>query len=343
MPCGPQNLPGSWLRSLPNRPITLPSRSTMLTRSSSSATYITSSRVDVQLGRPLEAGPHVEVLAVGREDLDAVVLAVGDVDLALVLPDAVHGVEEARACPSCRAGRARCPARPRTSAACRLPRTCGRGCCDSRPRRRSRRRATTLTSVGWWNGRAGVADAVEHRHAAAGGVRTGRLAHVLRVAGVGVLVARAERQAMSARSCRTSARPAGRGRRSTAVSSGVMHMPWASSKMPSPQASSILPDLSKTDVRVLGAREDVDVVLRVDRDRADLAPLPARGQLAPALDQLVLAIAGFDNDLVSADGHVRATSARSFPRVLPPCHPERSEGSVAAHEMRILSVLPPSG
>src|SRR5207302_8127038 len=40
MPCGPQNLPGSWLRSLPKRPITLPCRSTMLTRSSNSATYI---------------------------------------------------------------------------------------------------------------------------------------------------------------------------------------------------------------------------------------------------------------------------------------------------------------
>ena len=53
-------------------------------------------RVDVELGRAAEAGPHVEVLAVRREDLDAVVLAVGDVDLALVLPDAVHGVEVAR-------------------------------------------------------------------------------------------------------------------------------------------------------------------------------------------------------------------------------------------------------
>ena len=32
--------------------------------------------VDVHVGRPLEAGPHVDEFAVGREDLDAVVLAV---------------------------------------------------------------------------------------------------------------------------------------------------------------------------------------------------------------------------------------------------------------------------
>src|SRR5882672_9510895 len=39
--CGPQNLPGALLRSLPNRPMTLPSRSRMLTWSSSSEMYTT--------------------------------------------------------------------------------------------------------------------------------------------------------------------------------------------------------------------------------------------------------------------------------------------------------------
>src|SRR5690242_6027154 len=46
-------------------------------------------RTVVQLGGALETGPHVEIVAVGREDLDAVVLAVGDVHLALVLPDRI--------------------------------------------------------------------------------------------------------------------------------------------------------------------------------------------------------------------------------------------------------------
>ena len=97
MPCGPQNLPGSWLRSAPNRPIRFPSRSTMLKRSSSSATYIrfSSGPTYSLVGRPKPVHMSM-ILAVWREDLDAVALAVRHVDLAVVLPDAMHGVEVAR-------------------------------------------------------------------------------------------------------------------------------------------------------------------------------------------------------------------------------------------------------
>src|SRR5262249_47468399 len=48
---------------------------------------------NVQLRRALEAGPHIQVLAVWCEDLDAIVLAVGNVNLAALLPDGMHRME----------------------------------------------------------------------------------------------------------------------------------------------------------------------------------------------------------------------------------------------------------
>src|SRR5205814_7448656 len=47
-------------------------------------------RVYVDLAGLVVAGPGLEVLAFGREDLEAVILPVGHVDPALVLPDAVY-------------------------------------------------------------------------------------------------------------------------------------------------------------------------------------------------------------------------------------------------------------
>src|SRR5438105_2554979 len=53
--------------------------------------------IDEDLARLEESRPHVKVLAVGREDLDAVVRSVRDVDLPFVLPDAVDQLELAGA------------------------------------------------------------------------------------------------------------------------------------------------------------------------------------------------------------------------------------------------------
>src|SRR5207244_8645334 len=49
----------------------------------------------IQFGRSLETGPHVQIVAVQVEDLDAVVFPVSDVDLSLVLPDRMHSMEKA--------------------------------------------------------------------------------------------------------------------------------------------------------------------------------------------------------------------------------------------------------
>src|SRR5436190_145374 len=51
---------------------------------------------NVQFRRPLKAGPHAQIVAVEIEDLDAVVFTIGRVDLALVLPDRMYGVKDAR-------------------------------------------------------------------------------------------------------------------------------------------------------------------------------------------------------------------------------------------------------
>src|SRR5205823_13856006 len=139
---------------------------------------------DVDLGWPPGAGPHVEVLAVRREDLDAVALAVGDVDLAGVLPDATDRVKLVRA----------------NLGVAELP-----GVADLAPRfqQLALRRVLVDAAVAvavrdvdlavWADadvGRVvergpGVADAVLHRQAAAGEVRIAGLADVAGVAGVG--------------------------------------------------------------------------------------------------------------------------------------------------------------
>ena len=51
---------------------------------------------DVQFGRALEAGPDVQEIAIARENLDSIVLAIRDINLAGVLPDGMDGVEEVR-------------------------------------------------------------------------------------------------------------------------------------------------------------------------------------------------------------------------------------------------------
>jgi hypothetical protein len=55
-------------------------------------------------------------------------------------------------------------------------------------------------------------------------------------------------------------------------------------------------------VGVLGAGEDVDVVLGVHRYAGALAPAPACGQFSPALDELINAVADVGDDLLSG-GH----------------------------------------
>src|SRR5215472_2273788 len=52
--------------------------------------------VNVHVGRALHLRPHVEELTIGREDLDAVVLAVEQEDAVGVHPDAVRRMELAR-------------------------------------------------------------------------------------------------------------------------------------------------------------------------------------------------------------------------------------------------------
>ena len=48
--------------------------------------------------------------------------------------------------------------------------------------------------------------------------------------------------------------------------------------------------------RMLAAIEDVDVVLAVDRDRADVGQIPAVGQLRPVLDHAIAMLARAQND-----------------------------------------------
>ncbi len=49
--------------------------------------------VDVHVGWPLQVDPHADELALGGEDLNAVVLTIEDVDPITVHPDAVWRVE----------------------------------------------------------------------------------------------------------------------------------------------------------------------------------------------------------------------------------------------------------
>src|SRR5688500_11004861 len=56
-----------------------------------------------------------------------------------------------------------------------------------------------------------------------------------------------------------------------------------------------LPRAIKDHIRMLGPGEDMDAIAGVDAHRADLPPQPPRWQLAPALDQLILALPGFDD------------------------------------------------
>ena len=53
-------------------------------------------------------------------------------------------------------------------------------------------------------------------------------------------------------------------------------------------------------IRMLSPREDVDVVVGVRGDCADLAPLPPLRHFAPALDELVLAVAYFNFHVISS-------------------------------------------
>jgi hypothetical protein len=61
-------------------------------------------------------------------------------------------------------------------------------------------------------------------------------------------------------------------------------------------------------IRVLRARKHVHVIVRVNGDGADLTPSPAGWKLAPAVYQLVLALACIDNDWLR-NCHQRAPSA----------------------------------
>ena len=67
---------------------------------------------------------------------------------------------------------------------------------------------------------------------------------------------------------------------------------------------------------MLRAREDVHVVLRVAGDAGAEAPLPALGQLAPALDELVLTLTHIDVPGVDCHDLIpplfRATSLRRY-------------------------------
>ena len=72
-----------------------------------------------------------------------------------------------------------------------------------------------------------------------------------------------------------------------------MQMPWASSKMPSPQRSTILPDLSNTRY---GCSMRVKTWTLSSESTATPRPGPiaSRRDFAPALDQLVLTVADID-------------------------------------------------
>ena len=82
--------------------------------------------------------------------------------------------------------------------------------------------------------------------------------------------------------CRTSGRSAGSRSTKYSVSSGVMHIPWASSKMPSPQESISFAGLVEDPVGVLGPGEDVDVVVANPRPRRRPGPRSSRRAAASA-------------------------------------------------------------
>jgi hypothetical protein len=122
-----------------------------------------------------------------------------------------------------------------------------------------------------------MADAGVRGHAASGEVRVADVdAGLLRVAGVGVLAARTERQAVTALFVELQHDLAEAvdevrrvvGRDADAV--GVLEDALA-------PAVDHLAALVEHQVRVLHAREHVHVVAGVDRNAANLAPLPAAG------------------------------------------------------------------
>src|SRR6266568_4462178 len=149
--------------------------------------------------------------------------------------------------------------------------------------------------VGWMVKRpAPVADAVEHGQSTTGGERSGGLASLLRVAGVARLVAMTECEAV----------PPGfvelEDNLRIAVDE-VQRVIWGDAQAVGVLEETVAPGveqlarLVEDAVGVFGTREDVDVVSGVDGNRANLAPHPARRELAPTTDELILPLACLDH------------------------------------------------
>ena len=268
--------------------------------------------VHVDLGRTLEAGPDFDELAVGRVDLDAVVLAVADVDLVLVGPDAVRRVEEARlvlgALEVLRVARL---------APGLHQRAVGAELVGARVAVAVRDEDVAVVGdahVGGLVERPGaLADAVDDRDAAARDVRVvDGLPDFLRVAGVGRLVVLAEAHLVTEVLVPLRHEVRHRVDEVDVVVGRDADAVRAAEDLAAPVVDQ-LALLVEDHVRVLGAGEDVDVVLRVAGDAGAEAPLPAFGQLAPALDELVLARSDIDFHLAFLPRIGLATSRNIAP------------------------------
>ena len=147
---------------------------------------------------------------------------------------------------------------------------------------------------------ASVADTIQHRKAATGGERSSGFACLARITGVARLMPTTESKAVPAglveleHDLRIAVDEVQRVVRSDAQAVRVLEDTVA------PRVEQ-LAGLVEDDVWVFGAGEDVDVVLRVDGNGADLAPHPSGRQFAPTAHELILAFASVDHNAF-ADG-----------------------------------------